>query len=190
MIDSLRNIFHATKKVFSIPKDIEWLKQKEWNDYKSEKVISGQILSNLNAQKKQITDFNEVEFRVFSQFGDDGIIQWLISNLPFQNKTFIEFGVEDFRESNTRFLLINNYWSGFVMDGSPQHMKSLQNEIIYIFHDIIGHPSFITAENINDLLKLSGFGRPIDILSIDIDGNDYWVWKAINSIDPVLIICE
>ena len=76
---------------------------------KSPKVNLGQIQAALNCDKKSIKKLADVEFQVFSQFGDDGIIQWLINELPIPNKTFIEFGVENYREANTRFLLINNY---------------------------------------------------------------------------------
>ena len=57
---------------------------------------------------KNINSLEEVEFQVFSQFGEDGIIQWLIKNVKVFNHTFVEFGVEDYVESNTRFLLMNN----------------------------------------------------------------------------------
>src|SRR5665213_2355512 len=59
-------------------------------------------------------NINDYEFKIFSQWGDDGIIQYLIKNVKIQNNTFIEFGVEDYQESNTRFLMFNNNWSGFV----------------------------------------------------------------------------
>lgn len=186
----LKNFLRPVKRHFSAHRDIEWLKQKEVNDYKSPKVNLGQIQSRQNAQKRIGADFSEIEFQVFSQFGDDGIIQWFVSNLPFQNKTFIEFGVEDYREANTRFLLVNNYWSGFVIDGDSANIASHERERLSNFFDIVGMASFITKDNINDLMRSSGFGGPVDILSVDIDGNDYWVWKAIDSIDPILIICE
>lgn len=68
----------------------------------------------------------QAEFRVFSQFGDDGIIQYIITklNLPLAEKRFVEFGVKDYRESNTRFLLLNDNWSGLVMDGSEKYVSS------------------------------------------------------------------
>ncbi len=88
-------------------------------------LMMGKLLSEQAKNKKQIASLNEVEFKVFSQFGDDGIIQWLANNLEFSNKTFIEFGVEDYEESNTRFLLMNDNWSGFVMDGSRPNVEHI-----------------------------------------------------------------
>src|SRR5687768_12224968 len=90
------------------------------NDLKSPKVNLGQIQTALNNQKQSIKNLDEVEFQVFSQWGDDGIIQYLVNKLDIPNKTFIEFGVEDYKESNTRFLLISNNWSGYVIDGSAE----------------------------------------------------------------------
>jgi hypothetical protein len=71
-------------------------------------------------QLDNVTDapLNTHEFRVFSQWGEDGIIQYLISRIKISHKIFVEFGVENYAESNTRFLLINNNWSGLIIDGS------------------------------------------------------------------------
>lgn len=160
------------------------------NDYKSPKVNLGQLQAAANSHKKNINSLAEVEFQVFSQFGDDGIIQWLVQQLPSINPTFIEFGVENYREANTRFLLVNNNWSGFVMDGSEENIDSLKGEQLYTFFDLQAACSFITSANINQLLSTTGFNKEPGILSIDIDGNDYWVWKAITDIKPAIIICE
>ena len=98
---------------------------------KSPKINLGRIQATLNSQKNRIENLSEVEFQVFSQFGDDGIIQYLVDKLPIKNKTFIEFGVEDYKESNTRFLLINNGWSGFVMDGDEKNVQQICSGQLY-----------------------------------------------------------
>lgn len=134
--------------------------------------------------------WDEFGFQVFSQSNEDGLIQYLIRNVELPNKTFIEFGVSDYEECNSRFLLLNNNWSGFVMDGSKKNIEGLINSAVYWKHDIKAAAAFITKENINELLLQSGFEREVGILSIDIDGNDYWVWEAIDCIDPRIVICE
>ena len=164
--------------------------QKQSNDTKSPKILLGKLLTELNNQKKNINSLEEVEFQVFSQWGDDGIIQYIINKVDFPNKTFIEFGVENYTESNTRFLLINNNWTGFVIDGSKDNVNYIKSDVICWACELYAEAAFITADNINDLLQKPGFNPEIGILSIDIDGNDYWVWKAINSVNPVLIIAE
>jgi hypothetical protein len=93
------------------------------------------LLANLLVDKvrkiQAVSSLREVEFRVFSQWGDDGIIQWLISHLDIPDKTFIEFGVEDYRESNTRFLMMHDNWSGLVMDGSRENVSAIINTEYY-----------------------------------------------------------
>lgn len=150
----------------------------------------GQLRNKLNG-----TAEDDHEFKVFSQFGDDGIIQWLISNLNISEKIFVEFGVENYIESNTRFLLKNNNWSGLVMDGDSANIDFIKQDGIYWRHNLKAKQAFITAENINDLLSEEFGGtkekpKKIGLLSIDIDGNDYWVWKAIDCVDPDIIVCE
>ena len=150
----------------------------------------GALLSN-QQQSLNSTDINEYEFKIFSQYGDDGIIQYLVKNLAIKNKTFIEFGVEDFSESNTRFLMMNNNWSGFVMDGSPENMNKLKTYPWYWKFDIKHKAVFIDAENINTLLAENGF-EDVGLLHIDLDGNDYFVLKALDfsKLNPAILILE
>jgi hypothetical protein len=190
MASKIMHFFSKLKNGVSNLKHIKPLHDQYWNDYKSTKVNLGQIQAYYNSKKKHIVSFNEVEFQVFSQFGDDGIIQWLLSQIPIPNKTFIEFGVENYRESNTRFLLFKDYWAGLVIDGNPENIRSIKSEQMYNFYDIQAECSFITKSNINKLISLANFSAEIGILSIDIDGNDYWIWEEIKEIKPIIIICE
>jgi hypothetical protein len=110
--------------------------------------------------------------------------------IDIENKTFIEFGVEDFSESNCRFLMMKDNWSGFVIDGSASNIKRLKESYFYWKYELAALDSFITRENINDLLAKSGFGEDLGILSIDLDGNDYYVLEAIQFFKPRILICE
>ena len=135
-------------------------------------------------QDRDHPDLNENEFRVFSQFGEDGIIQFLLTadwrRVP---ERFIEFGVEDYQEANTRFLLFQRYWSGLVIDGSSENVDRIHRSGICWARTLTALSSFVTTENINQLITNAGFSGPLGLLSVDIDGNDYWVWKAINCVD-------
>jgi hypothetical protein len=135
-------------------------------------------------------DLSQAEFRVFSQWGEDGIIQYLIQHVPIGQPIFVEFGVENYVESNTRFLLTNNQWSGLVIDGSQENIDYIKRDTIYWATNLKAECSFITKDNINELLSRNGISGDIGILSVDIDGNDYWVWQAINVISPRIVICE
>jgi hypothetical protein len=131
-------------------------------------------LCSIEQQKIAVIDhLYDVEFKVFSQWGDDGIIQYLIRNLDIPNKTFVEFGVENYTESNTRFLLINNNWSGLVMDGSSENISYIKNDEIYWQYDLQAKHAFIDVDNVNDLISCAGFSEELGLLHIDIDGNDY-----------------
>ncbi len=149
----------------------------------------GRIEAKTNASQpsKKLSD---VEFKVFSQWGEDGILQFLISNLEIKNKFFIEFGVETYRESNTRFLLMNNNWSGLVLDGSRKNIDYIKSDSIYWKYNLKADCAFIDRDNINDLIAKNGLTGEVGLLSVDIDGNDYWVWQAIDVINPVIVICE
>lgn len=152
-------------------------------------INQGIMLSSLNASKTS-TDLRDYEFKVFSQWGADGIIQHLIRCVEIRHKTFVEFGVEDFFESNCRFLLMKDNWQGFVIDGSMEHVKRIRQSYFYWKHHLGSECAFITRENINELLKKSGFDEDLGILSVDIDGNDYHVLQSITAFKPRILICE
>lgn len=133
---------------------------------------------------------SDYEFRVFSQWGEDGIIQFLISEVEIENRTFVEFGVEDFLESNCRFLMMNNNWSGLVLDGDSDNINKIKSSYFYWRFDLQAVEAFIDRDNINDLITSSGLHGDIGLLSVDIDGVDYWVLRAIDSVSPRIVIAE
>lgn len=130
------------------------------------------------------------EFKVFSQWGEDGIIQFLINHLDIPNRTFIEFGVEDFSESNCRFLMMKDQWQGYVIDGSSANMARLRSSYFFWQHQLQCKTAFITRENIAALLEESGFDKDLGILSVDIDGVDYHVLESLNAWRPAILIVE
>lgn len=150
----------------------------------------GKLLSN---QQKLFatTNLHDYEFKIFSQFGEDGIIQYLVKKIPINNKVFIEFGVEDYMESNTRFLMMNNNWSGLVIDGSEQNINSIKRRDWFWRYDLEAKAAFIDKDNINDLLSGDKF-HDIGLLSIDIDGNDYHILKQLDiaRLNPAILIVE
>ena len=117
-------------------------------------------------------------------------IEWLVDRLAGAPETFIEFGVENYREANTRFLMRHRNWRGLVIDGGRANIESIRADAVFWRHDLSARAAFITAENINPLIVEAGFAGEIGLLSIDIDGNDYWIWKAINAVDPHIVIVE
>lgn len=163
-----------------------------WQRIELEKIrlLQGKALANWVKTVKEVESFQEVEFSVFSQVGDDGIIQYLINKLNISNKTFIEFGVQDYIECNTRFLLMNNYWSGLVIDGSSDYINFIKKDYYFWKYDLKAIDKFITIDNINEIISSAGFREEIGLLHIDIDGNDYWIWDALHIVKPIIVIIE
>src|SRR6202011_5555577 len=125
--------------------------QRELDDARKEfetlKVLAAQPLGQNVRANKLFSSLHEAEFKVFSQFGDDGIIQYLVHRLQPLPDTFVEFGVENYRESNTRFLLLNNNWRGLVLDGDENFINYIQQDEIYWRHTLTARRAFITREN-------------------------------------------
>jgi len=131
-----------------------------------------------------------LEFQVFSQWGEDGLIHFLTEKVRSPSRKFVEFGVEDYQESNTRFLLTHKDWAGLVLDSSEENIAKIRSAEFYWKHNLKAFRSMITAENINSVLRENGMEGEIGLLSVDIDGNDYWVWKAIDAVRPDIVVCE
>lgn len=188
MLNSFKSFF---KKYFTTKAEFQREIHLLHKEIQANRFLLGQIkVQQIKELCNNIPSIQQAEFQVFSQFGDDGIIQYLIQQIPINQQVFIEFGVERYTESNTRFLLMNNNWSGLVIDGDEKNINFIQQDEIYWRYDLTAVCSFITAENINQLFMSNGFVGEIGLLSIDIDGNDYWVWKQIASVNPVLVVVE
>ena len=153
-------------------------------------MLNGRLLSAQIRSARQPRNLTEAEFKVFSQFGDDGIIQYLIHVLAPLNERFIEFGIQDYSESNTRFLLMNDNWRGLVIDPSEEYIRRLRRQYYFWRHDLRAVTAFVDRDNVNSLFEADGFVGEIGLLSIDIDGNDYWVWEAIDVVEPTIVVCE
>jgi hypothetical protein len=130
------------------------------------------------------------EFRVFSQFGEDGIIQFLVQRVPIEHRVFVEFGVEDYSEANTRFLLVNDAWRGLIIDAGTAHRRFLHDSRLIWRTTVDAASAFIDRDNVNETIRNGGVSGEIGLLSIDIDGNDYWVLEAIDCVSPQILVVE
>jgi len=134
-------------------------------------------------------------FKVYSQNDEDGIIEEIFRRIGTVNKTFIEFGVQNGLESNGHFLL-HKGWRGLWIDGGAEYCREINTLFAKPIADkrLTVLNAFITKDNINTLITQSGYdgggGKSPDLLSIDIDGNDWWVWKAIDRIEPRVVVIE
>ena len=143
---------------------------------------------------KRPPSFRDVGFRKYSEFDEDGILLFIFALIPPINHTCVEICAGHGRVCNTANLIINHGWWGHLFDGNEHLVRA--GKMFFAQHkDTFLYPprftkAWITAENVNDLILQSGARGPIDLLSLDIDGMDYWVWKAITVIEPQVVVCE
>ena len=150
-----------------------------------------QVLSQPKfADKKRLEPFG---FKVYSQNEEDGMIAEIFNRIGTTNRFFIEFGVQDGLECNTHFLLFQG-WEGVFMEGSAEYCEKIRENFALPLANgkLTLLNSFITAENINNLISQTKAKDlvEIDLLSIDIDGNDYHIFNAISVIKPRVIVIE
>lgn len=153
-------------------------------------VMQAQSLSAVNRARARLPGLYAAEFSAFSQFGEDGIIDFLVNRLPGISRRFVEFGVQDYRESNTRLLLEMRNWRGLVFDGAAANIAAIREQDLYWRHELAAEAAFVEKDNIDELLEKHGYTGDIGLLSVDIDGNDYWVWKAVTVVNPAIVVCE
>jgi hypothetical protein len=146
------------------------------------------------ARKGDLPPLSDTGFRVFSQFEEDGKLLFIFSVIGMGGKLFVEIGSDDGVNSNSANLYFNFGWHGLFIDGNPKSIRRGRRFFSKYPHPWFYKPTFVcakvTRENINNLVKDAGFEGEIDLLSIDIDGNDYWIWDALEVVRPRVVIIE
>ncbi len=180
-------IFRVLKKLL-YPEKIEIL----------EKRMSAHFLtyyqSAATRELSQKVIFKNAEFKVHSKHGCDGLLLYIFSKIGTTNHTFVEMGIESGRECNTANLSLNFGWKGLLIEANKDWVLSARQ----YYNEKLGSMAknvqvaecFVTAESINPLLVENNMTGEIDLLSIDIDSNDYWVWKSINGVNPRVVVIE
>jgi hypothetical protein len=137
-----------------------------------------------------VSELEETEFSIFSQWNEDGANSILVRSIDIKSRRFIEFGVETYMESNTRFLMANNNWAGLVIDGSSEHIRTIKGSDWYWKSNLTAVCAFVNTKNIETIIADNGFDGEVGLLSIDIDGNDYWIWESMNNVEPAIVVIE
>jgi hypothetical protein len=137
----------------------------------------------------QSGDLRCYEQRVFSQNGEDGIIKEILHRIGVKHGLFVEIGVEDGRECNCARLVREAGWSGVFLEAMPEMWANLQ-ENYRAFPGVRCKQAAVTSRNIEQLLAAHDVPDDFDLLSIDIDGNDYWVWQAVQRWQPRVVVIE
>ncbi|MBD2148872.1 hypothetical protein H6F44_01835 [Pseudanabaena sp. FACHB-1277] len=143
---------------------------------------------------EQLPKFDEIGFKAYSQVEEDGILLYIFSLIGAANKKVVEICAGNGQECMAANLIINHGWQGYLFDGSENNVKSGQSFFANHKQTFLMPPTFnqawFTAENVNQILLDSGANGEVDLLSLDIDGMDYWVWKAVECIQPRVCVFE
>ena len=138
----------------------------------------------------KIENIRDSEIKIFSQFGEDGIINFLLHKLGLNEKIkFVEIGTGDYEEANTRFLCESRICEGLLID-KIDDLKFIKKRDFYWKNDLYFYQKMINSKNISSVIKEFGFESNCNLLSLDIDGNDYWVLKNINLETTDMVIVE
>ena len=131
-------------------------------------------------------------FKGNSQFDEDGMIQEIFKRISVTHKTFIEFGAGGAECENNSIYLLKKGWKGLWIEGNKDKCNLLKQKFNGPLSDkrITIVNTIINKTNVNTIFKNNGFTGEIDLLSVDVDGNDYWIWKAINIVNPRVVIME
>lgn len=150
--------------------------------------ISTYRLSRTQGDPLRLENFG---FKVHSQSDEDGILREIFRRIGTTNRVFVEFGAETGQENNCRFLLEQG-WTGLWMEGNQYGADGIRK--LFTKEIARGQLRFIEAyvsrDNVNALIQQSGIGGEIDLLSIDIDSIDYYVFQVIEAIKPRVVVLE
>lgn len=139
-------------------------------------------------------DMDALQFRTFSQNGEDGLLHYIFSTIGSETKKVVEICCGNGQECNATNLIVNYGWEGLLVDGNPKNIEYARKFFASRSECKMWPPqlvqSWVTVENVNDLISSHGFEGEIDLLSLDIDGNDYWIFEAIDCISPRVVITE
>ncbi len=134
---------------------------------------------------------NRYEVQVYSQNGEDGILQEIFNRIWTTDRRFVEIGTADGLENNTAFLLLKE-WSGCWIEAHPHFCRKIREKFGFLIQKNVLHleEAFLTVENVNSIFERATTPTEFDLLSMDIDGNDYWLWKALDQYRPRVVVIE
>jgi len=122
------------------------------------------------------------------------VLLYIFSLIGTSNKIAVDIGAGDGIVGNTTNLILNHGWQGFLFDGNRENVETGKHFFSQERDTKLWPPRFthawVTAENVNTIIQKAGVSGQVDLLSLDIDGMDYWIWKALDCIEPIVVICE
>lgn len=141
-----------------------------------------------------LESIEEAEFQFFSQNGEDGILLYLFSVIDWGRRTAVEICVGDGMECNSANLIVNHGWHALLVDGDDENIKRADefysSALQTWFDPPVTKCAWVTSETLDAVIHDSGFMGEIDLLSLDVDGMDYWLWSNFTIVDPRVVVIE
>jgi hypothetical protein len=161
---------------------------------KGTQILLAEKYKDLLRSKAPLPRLDEVGFRTFSQFDEDGILLYLFTLLGTTNRRAVEACAGVGFECNAANLIVNHGWDALLLDGDAENCKVAWDFFTTRSDTQISPPKIVRAwiepDTIDDLIRSNGFAGEIDLLTIDLDGVDYWVWKHLTCITPRVVVVE
>ncbi len=194
MINVLKTLYKRLPVINEIRWLVDLLKPAETADHIAQirTILESEYRDRLLASERsrESARIIQSQFQVYSQQGEDGMIAEIFKRIGTNNKVFVEIGVGDGLENNTAYLLTQQ-WRGLWIDGSDQNIQHIRRKFnALIAEDVLrAKQVLVSMENINETMKLTHDLAP-DLVSIDIDYNTYWIWKALDCLSPRVVVIE
>jgi len=148
----------------------------------------------LVAAGRPLPSFADAEMQFYSQTGEDGIIQLILAATGTQTRRTVEICAGDGIECNSANLIVNHGWTGLLIDGGDEiltHGKRFYEDGAQTWYwPPVLKQAWVTRDTINAIVTDAGFAGDIDLLSIDLDGVDYWVWDALDCVRSRVVVIE
>jgi len=172
------------------------LSLEERNRLREDQVVGQKLLS---AEYNRIPvgefqNFRDVGWGLYSQHDEDGILLYIFSRIGIKTHRAVEMCAGDGIECNVANLILNHRWTALLVDGNSDNIEvarafyKSRPETRHWGPDI--KQAWLTRDNVNQLLSDAGYVGEVDLLSLDVDGNDYWLWQALTVIEPRVVVLE
>jgi hypothetical protein len=143
---------------------------------------------------KPLPPISDTGFKVYSQTDEDGVLWYLFAVIGTNGKSCVEICAGNGAECNSANLILNHGWHGLLFDGDSANVETGRRLYSVSRHTYVYPPRFecawITRGNVNELIRSNGFAGEVDLLSLDVDGVDYWLWEALEVVTPRVVVVE
>ncbi len=197
----MRHLIYLLRRFLTWPlRDFAYLSHPLFNaDTSPNQIAQKQLLATYSSLSKPLPR-EALGFRAFSQFDEDGLLLYIFSQIGFGQKLGIEIGADcqsdyfAFPESNLTNLLVNHAWRGLIIDADHKNIQKLQRFFRNCRSTTYQPPQLLqatlTRDNLNQSIAKAGFKGEIDLFSLDVDSNDYWLFQALEVVKPRVLVLE